>query len=453
MASRRVDPPRASGVAPEDEPLLAVRRRAARYLWLFLATVGTPVIIFLLAKGLSRPGPKLGYWLGAALFAAVLTLLWFARRTADPRIMGPVLLLLAGLPGSSILLFGPSSSGLAGLVAVAAFATVFLGRRSGVLAAGYAVALFAAVLVLQADGDQVGISGYWIAPRWLVMNGFVAGLGWLGMVVAGVGAVMTGLADAVERERTERDRRLASERALAAASRLEAIGRLSAGVVHDTRNALAVLRSGIAELERRPIDAEDREILDDMRSALEASQETMRQLLSLGAEPGGAAQDVELVERVERFARAVGRVLPSSITVRVEPRAAGQARVSPGLLDQALLNLTLNARDAMPRGGALRLGVERVDDGGRAALAIDVEDRGDGIPPEVASRLFEPFATSKPDGKGTGLGLAMVQGFATAAGGRVEVESHAGRGTRFRLLLPSSDATARADTASKPATP
>jgi signal transduction histidine kinase len=386
-----------------------------------------------------------GLSVAAVIYFAMLAVLGLARRSASTRLMTPVVLLLAAVPVASIYVLGPGPGSTGGFLAVGVFAILFLGRAAGVAWWAFVALALALVFVVHDHGDRVGPPGLWSAPRWLVVNGAVAALAWLGTAMVAVDAVMHSLAasiaeqrGALQRERAERDGRLASERALAAASRLEAIGRLSAGVVHDTRNVMAVLRSGLAELEQRPADADERELLADMRSALEASQETMRQLLSLGAEPAGAAQDVELAERVERFARAVGRVLPSSITVQVEPRAAGRARVSPGLLDQALLNLTLNARDAMPRGGVLRLGVERLDGGGRALLAIDVEDRGQGIPPEVASRLFEPFATSKPDGKGTGLGLAMVQGFVTAAGGRVEVESRAGQGTRFRLLLPAS---------------
>jgi CheY-like chemotaxis protein len=132
-------------------------------------------------------------------------------------------------------------------------------------------------------------------------------------------------------------------------------------------------------------------------------------------------------------------LLPAEIEVQCTATSTRRVFVDPADLQQALLNLAINARDAMPDGGRLDL---RVDDSpssdGRPGVAIQVADTGAGIPPEIKERLFEPFFTTKPPGKGTGLGLTMVRQFADQAGGRVEVQSALDRGSVFTLWLPES---------------
>jgi len=434
--------PAASDRDAAAEVVAAVRQRTARAMFRFIVLGGIPAALMIAWVGLVLRRPEPAIAIGVTLIGMVALLLWRASRRASPRIMALVVILMVGVPISSMLGLGPGIGSGVGLVVVGVLVAIFFGARASFLAWLAAMAILTVIWFRLDQGDRIGAPDGWIAPRWLYLNGMLAFAAWMGIAMSAVGAVIHGLAEAtaelrrsLDRERAERDGRIASERALLATARLDAIGRLAAGVVHDTRNAMTVLKSGLAEFGERPLGDDDRELVSDMSSAVAAAEETMRQLLSLGAQPGAPPREVDVSRQLARFSRAVSRLLPVTVAVTVDPLEPGVARVSPGLLDQALLNLCLNARDAMPDGGILRLGVRAFVDGGRPVLGVEVEDRGPGLAPEVIARLFQPFATSKGD-QGTGLGLAMVQGFAHRAGGRIEVLSDPGRGTCFRLILP-----------------
>ncbi|MCL5942540.1 MAG: ATP-binding protein, partial [Actinobacteria bacterium] len=169
----------------------------------------------------------------------------------------------------------------------------------------------------------------------------------------------------------------------------------------------------------------------------------------------GQPRPVDVGEVVQGLEPLLRRVLPPSVDLQVEgARALWLTQADPGQLEQVLLNLALNARDAMPRGGPLRLSLRNVHldqtqaqrvAGLRAGdyVSIQVADAGEGIRPEIKARLFEPFFSTKAEGQGTGLGLTVVYGIVSAAGGGIAVESTPGRGATFTVYLPRVEAGPR----------
>ncbi len=239
----------------------------------------------------------------------------------------------------------------------------------------------------------------------------------------------------------EQERRLAAERELARAQRMEEIGRLAAGVAHDTKNALVVLSAGVKELKATVRGADEQAVLADLEHAVGGVNGTVQQLLSLARRQASPARTISLSAQLSQFASAVRRVLPPEVELEVDCSSDAQVVLDPVLLEQALLNLALNARDAMPGGGRLTLRLRREGArDGEERVVVEVEDSGTGMDPATAARIFEPFFTTKPDGAGTGLGLHMVRAFVDGAGGTIHVDSAVGRGTRIALAFPASGA-------------
>jgi two-component system cell cycle sensor histidine kinase/response regulator CckA len=227
------------------------------------------------------------------------------------------------------------------------------------------------------------------------------------------------------------------------ADRLEVVGRLAAGVAHDFKNLLTVVMGNAGLIARRqdlPEDVVRR--AGHIVQAAERGAALVRELLEFGREPGGHARVLNVAEVVEAFVpilrSAAGPDCPVEFTG--EP-GAGRAMIDRANLERVLLNLVLNAWDAMPHGGTIRVHVAP-DHAAEAAgppgayVRVDVADTGVGIPPDALERVFDPSYTTKPAGKGTGLGLAVVRRVADRAGGFVRVESTVGRGATFRLYLP-----------------
>jgi len=261
------------------------------------------------------------------------------------------------------------------------------------------------------------------------------------------------LVPAVAREAAagrERRERRALEVQLRHARRMEAVGRLASGIAHDFSNLLTAV-TGYTELLLDRLDPHDslREVAEDIRSAAMRASALTRQLLTFSRrqEPRPAVLDLNvLVTDMERLLR---RVIGEHITLMVT-LTPGELRVSGdrGQIEQVVMNLVVNARDAMPHGGDLRLTTGHVDIGAAAegttpgALApgpyvsLEVQDTGQGIDAETQERLFEPFFTTKEASKGTGLGLSTVQAIVRANGGAVTVHSRLSEGSTFRILLP-----------------
>jgi two-component system cell cycle sensor histidine kinase/response regulator CckA len=233
----------------------------------------------------------------------------------------------------------------------------------------------------------------------------------------------------------------------ATAARLEAIGRLAGGIAHDFNNLLAVVLSAAEVARATRIPASAAEELDVIESAARRGADLVRQLLGFARQQPLLAKAVELDTKVQATADMLRRLLGPRVVLELACEGGPKwLLVDPGQLDQILLNLAANARQAMPEGGALRIATGcatfEVPVGPLPAgrwVVLEVADSGRGIPAEILPNLFEPFFTTRPDQGGTGLGLATVQGIVAQARGYITVDSEVGKGTRFRLFFPLID--------------
>ncbi|MDQ2103293.1 hybrid sensor histidine kinase/response regulator [Azospirillum isscasi] len=229
--------------------------------------------------------------------------------------------------------------------------------------------------------------------------------------------------------------------------RLEALGRMTGGVAHDFANLLTVMMSSIAVIRSRPDDpARVTRVLAETEAAVTRGQALMRQMAAFGRRSVYEPVPFLLQDRKAPLEALLARSTGSAVdTALIVPDDLWPILADPDAMEVALLNLAVNARDAMPDGGTLTVMAEnrnlpgrRGDDTGLTGdfVALAVRDTGTGIPPEHLRRIFEPFFTTKPEGKGTGLGLSQVFGFARQSGGTVTVTSAVGAGTTVTLYLP-----------------
>jgi len=244
--------------------------------------------------------------------------------------------------------------------------------------------------------------------------------------------------------RTQMAERAQIEEALRQAQKIEAIGQLTGGIAHDFNNLLMVISGGLDMLDRRADPARRERLMDGMRQAAQRGTALTRQLLAFSRRQSLEPESVDLVLRIGRMRELLDRSLSGDVHVEVqfEPDL-WPVEVDPGELELVILNLAVNARDAMPDGGSIL--IEASNAPGEAVLGITgdfvrltVTDSGTGIPEEVRARVFDPFFTTKEIGKGSGLGLAQVYGFARQSGGTVWIESECNRGTSVIMLLPRS---------------
>ena len=246
----------------------------------------------------------------------------------------------------------------------------------------------------------------------------------------------------------EMERREAMQATLVQSQKLEAIGQLTSGIAHDFNNSIAAIAGGFSVIQRR---TDDPRILDIAKLGVKAAERggtLVKQLLAFARQQALEPRAVDLAEHLTEadalLRRSVGPKV--QLTIELEPDLP-QALVDPVQLETALINLAVNARDAMPKGGVLHLAVRACppdqpgrphDLGDRDAVAITMSDSGVGMAPEVLQRVMEPFFTTKGPGKGTGLGLAMVHGFVHQSKGALRIESRLGLGTSIRLYLPTA---------------
>jgi PAS domain S-box-containing protein len=239
------------------------------------------------------------------------------------------------------------------------------------------------------------------------------------------------------------------------AQKMEAVGRLAGGVAHDFNNLLTVINSySDMVIQGLAPGHPDRELLTEIRQAGERAATLTRQLLAFSRKQVLQPRVVNLNALLGDLLRLLRRLIGEDVEVALVPDASlGLAEIDPGQFEQAIVNLAVNARDAMPQGGRLALETRNVAVEGDAAgalpgvapgryVSVSVRDDGEGMDELTRARIFEPFFTTKPAGEGTGLGLAMVYGFVKQSGGHVEVSSEPGRGTTFTLYLPLTQAPA-----------
>jgi PAS domain S-box-containing protein len=234
--------------------------------------------------------------------------------------------------------------------------------------------------------------------------------------------------------------------ALFQAQKMEAIGQLTGGVAHDFNNLLGILSSGLDILSVKLKSPEDLKLLDSMQRTIERGSTLTQQLLSFARRQPLKTEVVNVNKLISSFEAVLRRAGHSAIDfhIAMDP-ALRPIEVDPARFEAALLNLVVNARDAMPDGGSLSIITENADLNKNeikhlpagSYVRVSVADNGTGMPPEVAARVFEPFFTTKEIGKGTGLGLSQVYGFITQSGGEVQIDTELGRGTVIHLYLPA----------------
>jgi two-component system, cell cycle sensor histidine kinase and response regulator CckA len=256
----------------------------------------------------------------------------------------------------------------------------------------------------------------------------------------------------VGRQRAEEALRQ-SEAQLRQAQKMEAVGRLAGGVAHDFNNVLSVIL-GHAELLLGDLETTDpiRDDIEEMHKAAQRAAGLTRQLLLFSRQQVVSPRVIELHESLTNMEKMLQRILGEDVDLMVlPPQSRGRVRVDPSHMEQVILNLVVNARDAMPTGGKLTVETSNVvldDDYALnhvpakegAYVMMAVTDTGIGMDSVTQARIFEPFFTTKEAGKGTGLGLSTVFGIVQQSGGNVCVDSEIGKGTTFKIYLPRVDA-------------
>jgi len=254
---------------------------------------------------------------------------------------------------------------------------------------------------------------------------------------------------AIGRNVTEQKR---AEDQLRQAQKMEAVGRLAGGIAHDFNNILGVI-SACSEFLRDRVErgSQSAQFVDNLRKAAERGASLTRQLLVFSRKQVAKPQVLNLNERLQEVSKLLRPLMGDDVEIVISPKSSTVfVEADPGQLDQIVMNLAVNARDAMPRGGKMILETSTMqfDEGfarlhypmtaGKYAL-LAVSDNGIGMDEATVQRIFEPFFTTKEVGKGTGLGLATVYGIVKQAGGYIWVYSEPGRGTTFKVYLPSAE--------------
>jgi len=254
--------------------------------------------------------------------------------------------------------------------------------------------------------------------------------------------------DITERVATEEALRLKEDQ-FRQAQKMEAVGQLAGGIAHDFNNLLTAIL-GFSELLLDRVDHPDAiQDLQEIRRAGERAGSLTRQLLAFSRKQVLAPQTLDLSTVVGEAENILRRVIGEDVRLEVacDP-GLHRVKADPGQIEQVLMNLAINARDAMPNGGRLAIAVRNAvtpREMRQAALApgecvaLSVTDTGSGIPPDVLEHIFEPFFSTKSPGRGTGLGLAMVFGVVAQSGGHIAVDSEVGRGTSFTIYLPATE--------------
>jgi signal transduction histidine kinase/CheY-like chemotaxis protein len=414
-------------------------------------------LLFWLVLGCPLGG--LGILLAGLLVAAApLLFCWSGSIAACGHLLAGVLVAVSSFV--ALIRGGFAVSGLAFVLPVPLLATFLAGRRAALvwsLISALAIAGFG----LRAWLGWAEWRLYAVSPALdLFQDGF-------GLLAALVLMLALARAQAASRQAVERERQRVQQR-LERAQRLESLGQMAGSVAHDFNNLLTVIRGNLElvqpELQPGHPLADD---LAEIRRAAERATGLTEQLLLFSRRELVPPEPVALDELIEQLAPMLRRSLPEDIELKLTSADdLPPALADGGQLEQVLLNLIINARDAMPEGGRIELRVGRqqvaaaaeqrpdeLPDGIAAGHydRIDVIDQGCGMPPEVAERAFEPFFTTKPRGAGSGLGLATAYGMVRRYGGSAYLVSQPGAGTRVTLLLPQAEQDAAGAAGQEPA--
>jgi PAS domain S-box-containing protein len=252
----------------------------------------------------------------------------------------------------------------------------------------------------------------------------------------------------ITRDITERkeahEKLLGMQRQLAESQKFDALGQLTGGVAHDFNNLLMIISGSIHAIRKVVTDEKAQRTLQSIDGASQRAAALTRQLLTFARRQNVQPQSIKLSERLEALRDVLNSGLGSTVSLTIDvPDDVWNIVVDPNEFETALVNLVVNARDAMPEGGSVVVGAKNIPD--KDQVAISVEDTGVGIPDDIAAKVFDPFFTTKAVGKGTGLGLSQVHGFAHQAGGAVGLKSVLGSGTTITMCLPKATGQPAAD--------
>jgi PAS domain S-box-containing protein len=243
--------------------------------------------------------------------------------------------------------------------------------------------------------------------------------------------------DISERKQAQ-EKLLAVQRQLAESQKLDALGQLTGGVAHDFNNLLMIISGNIHTIRKDVTGEKALRALQAIDNASQRAASLTRQLLTFARRQSVQPQSIALPERLDALRDVLNSGLGSSVSLTIDVADdAWNIVVDPNEFETALVNLVVNARDAMPEGGSVMISAKNIPE--KAQVAISVQDTGVGIPDDIAAKVFDPFFTTKAVGKGTGLGLSQVHGFAHQAGGAVALNSVLGSGTTITMCLPKAD--------------
>jgi signal transduction histidine kinase len=265
--------------------------------------------------------------------------------------------------------------------------------------------------------------------------------------------------ETADRLAAEIERRERAEQALHQSQKMEAVGQITGGMAHDFNNLLQAMSSSLFLLARKvPDDA--KKLVDASMQAVERGTKQVQQLMAFSRRQKLEPRAVDLRDLVTGMGSLLQKAVGGTVAIEIEMGSElDPVMVDPHQTELAILNLVINARDAMPDGGQVRIvarnvTVAQTDNAGVAPgsyVVLSVADTGSGMTPDVLARAFDPFFTTKAVGKGTGLGLSMVHGFVNQSGGAVQIESAPGSGTTVRLYLPKAEVGIEAEPAAQPA--
>lgn len=272
------------------------------------------------------------------------------------------------------------------------------------------------------------------------------------------------VANAVSEGRLRAERKAAEER-LRQSQKMEAVGLLAGGIAHDFNNLLTAINGWVELLlDSEPVSERTSGVLREVAAAGDRAMRLTQQLLLFSRKRAPQREPVELNALIGNLAEMLRRLLGETVELELDLDAGlAPLEADPGMLEQAIVNLVVNGRDAMPKGGTIRIetapssrrpgaaGAEPAP--GAAFVRLTVRDQGCGIPPEVQPRIFEPFFTTKEAGRGTGMGLSTVFAIVQQHQGWIEVESRVGQGTAFHLHLPAARSRLPAPAAPAPVSP
>jgi PAS domain S-box-containing protein len=316
---------------------------------------------------------------------------------------------------------------------------------------------FAADLALFTKLHEGVLDRYEIEKRYVRKDGRVV---WGRLVVScsrspdGRPELLVGMVEDIDERRRAEEALALSEQRLHQSQKLEALGRLSGGIAHDFNNLLTVVLGNADVLARRLSDPTDRTRAEEIREAATHGAHLTRRLLAFSRQQVLAPRVIDLSEHASGLRSLLARLLGEESSLSMDLAAdLAPVRVDPVQIEQVLLNLVVNARDAMPEGGTVS--IDTHNEGDRVVLTVS--DTGAGMDAETLEHVFDPFFTTKPRAIGGGLGLAIVHGIVTQSDGRIDVSSEPGRGTTFRMAFPCAEAPldppAPAAAATEPARP